>query len=192
VENLVSNILSRLATTRKPLIVGAIAALVVLAVAGSVIAAASPANRLLPKPHGDAEVQQALAAARVHPRPKTAPAARPVPQPPPTRRAGIVEMRQGPFPATEFAVRNFWQGQVGASWLLVYAGAKRNSDGLADQAAVRVYDETPDLHMTLVGTFPVNNGSRAVKIAGVNGNLVELQLDGESRAFFDLLTHQYR
>jgi hypothetical protein len=168
-----------------------IAALIVVVGGESVIASAAPVGALLPKPQADLAVQQALAAARAHPRPKPVVPVRPVPQPAPARPAGILEMRQGPFPATEFTVRNVWQGPIGAGWLLVYAGARRGAPGGADQAAVRVYSETPDLHMTLIGTFPASNASGAVRIAGASGTRIQLQTDTGSTLAFDLLTDQY-
>jgi hypothetical protein len=179
-------------TGRKSLIVGAGCAILLLAVAGGAVAVAAPPQKLLPKPNGDAQVQQALATARRHPRPKTAPAARPVPQPPPVRPVGIVEMRQGPFPATDFAVKNLWRGQVGTSWLLVYAGTERGRAGAPDRAAIRVFAETPDLHTTLIGTFPVKNEAQAVRVARASGNIVELQTEGGSKVSFDLLTRQFK
>src|SRR5215469_5547194 len=94
VENPVRNILSHLATSRKSLIASAGCAIFLLALAGGAIAVAAPPQKLLPKPQGDAQVQQALAAARAHPRPKTAAVARPATQHLPARQAGVVEMRQ--------------------------------------------------------------------------------------------------
>jgi hypothetical protein len=183
---------SRLSTSRKSVIVGASCAILLVALAGGAIAAAAPPEKLLPKPHGDSRVQQALASARTHPRPKTARVALAAPPSPPARRAGIVEMRQGPFPATDFTVRNLWRGPVGTSWLLVYAGTERGRSGAADRAAVRVFTETPDLHMTLIGTFPMRNGARALRVAGARGNVVELQTERGSKVSFDLLTHQFK
>src|SRR5436190_7181291 len=53
-----------------------------------------------------------------HPRLKPAPQAPPH-QPDPTRQAGIDNaMHQGPFSASEFTVRNMWQGPVGTDWVL--------------------------------------------------------------------------
>jgi hypothetical protein len=185
------NIVASVRRSKKLLELASVVALLVLVGGDGVIASAEPAGKLLPKAQADFAVQQTLAAARAHPRQKPGEGGRPAPQPRPARRAGIIEMRQGPFPATEFAVRNVWQGPIGSAWLLVYAGAKRGPGGGADQAAVRVYSETPDLHMTLVGTFPVANQVGSVRIAGANGHRIELQTDNGSRVAFDLLTQQF-
>ena len=168
-----------------------IGAVLVIVGGDSVIASAAPAGKLLPKAQADLTVQQTLAAARAHARAKPGVHVRPIPQPQPVRHAGIIEMRQGPFPATEFTVRNFWQGPIGSDWLLVYAGAKRSPDGGVDRAAVRVYSETPDLYVTLVGTFPVVNAIGAVRIAEASGDRIELQSDKGSKVGFDLLTRQF-
>ena len=189
-----SNTHSHLASRWKVHSTIAICAIVVLVLATSVATAAG-AERLLPKPGGDAQVQQALAAARAHTRPKTqagAAAARPKPQPLPTRKAGVLDMRQGPFSATDFAVQNFWRGQLGASWLLVYAGTRRSPEGAPDQAAIRVYSESPDLRLTLIGTFPLNDGSKAARVSGSNGSMVELQTDGGRKISFDLNARQFK
>jgi hypothetical protein len=166
-----------------------IGACVLLLGAGTAVAAGGQPT-LLPKPEANQRVQQAIATARAHPRPKVT-SARPVSRPLPARRAGTVEMRQGPFPATEFTVRNVWQGQVGDAWLVVYAGAKRQGASGPDQPAVRVYSETPDLHLTLIGTFPVTGAAGPVRVAGASGNLIDVQTDTGAHASFNALTHRF-
>ena len=37
-----------------------------------------------------------------------------------------------------------------------------------------MYSESPDQHLTLIGTFPLNNGSKAARVSGANANVVEL------------------
>ncbi len=54
-------------------------------------------------------IQQLLDAGRAHLRPKPTTPQVPSPQPAPTLHAGIINMQQGPFGGSLFAVNNFWQ-----------------------------------------------------------------------------------
>ena len=142
----------------------------------------------------DEQQQQALAQARFHPRPKL-PAAglAPVSQPPPQRHAGIVAMRQGPFLSTTFAVRNFWQGPVGSDWVLVYAGATRDSpNGPPTRGALRIYSETADMRLSQIGTFAAAPGTGPLTITAASGNLLQLRTDRGVSLSFNLQTHQYQ
>jgi hypothetical protein len=49
---------------------------------------------------------------------------------------GIVDQRQGPFSATQFAVGNLYRAHVGNRWLFVFAGATKAPDGQAQQSAL--------------------------------------------------------
>ncbi|MEO7020382.1 MAG: hypothetical protein ABI234_09560 [Ktedonobacteraceae bacterium] len=118
-----------------------------------------------------------------------------VAQPAPDRRAGIINMHQGPFLTSTFTVRNFWQGQVGNDWVLVYSGAKTKSDGKAGSGGLVLYTETAnaqggfDLHP--LGTFLAPNGTTALTIAAANGNRLQLSSASGANLTFDLVTHQF-
>lgn len=142
------------------------------------------------------QVQQQveMAEAQAHARPKPTPHAPPL-QPAPTRQAGIANMHQGPFPASQFVVRNFWQGPVGSEWYLVYAGARVNPNGSAGQGALVLYTEKPTsdggFDINSIGTYPAPHGDRALTITAVNGHSMQLRTDTGSTLVFDLQTKQY-
>jgi hypothetical protein len=142
----------------------------------------------------EAQEQQQIAAAQVHAPAKVA-AQAPAAQAAPARQAGIVDMHQGPFAATVFTVRNFWQGPVGANWLLVYAGATRNPDGSTGAGAVRVYTEsatsTGDYALHLLGTYAAPRGG-PLTITAVSGNLMTLRAATGATLVFNLATTSYR
>lgn len=137
--------------------------------------------------------QQALAQARLHPRPKVPSAGlAPAAQPAPTRQAGIIAMRQGPFPATSFLVRNVWQGPIGSEWILVYAGAERNPTSDAQPSgALRLYTESADMHLSQIGTFLAPAGTGPLTITGVTGDVLSARSDSGAMLSFDLQTHQF-
>ena len=132
-------------------------------------------------------IQQLLNAGRAHLRPKPTTPQVPSPQPAPTLHAGIINMQQGPFGGSLFAMNNFWQGPVGSNWELVYAGAERNPDGSVKQGALKLY--TKDL--TPIGTYPAPSGAGALTIIAVKGSLMQLRTDTGSTLVFNLQTNQY-
>lgn len=139
------------------------------------------------------EQQRALAQARLQPRPKR-PAAGvpPAAQAPPRRQAGIVAMRQGPFPPSTFTVRDFWQGPVGSDWILVYAGAARDSPlGAPARGALRLYSETAGLHLTEIGTFLAPTGTGPLTVTASNGVMLRLRTDDGATLWFNLETRQF-
>lgn len=107
--------------------------------------------------------------------------------------SGILNMHQGPFPATEFTVSNFWQGPVGAKWLLVYAGAVRHSDGSLS-AAVRLYSETPSsdggFDLSELGTVALPKAA-VLTIENVTGNDLTLRATDGSSEHFDLSARRF-
>jgi hypothetical protein len=144
-------------------------------------------------------MQQEMAAARVNPRPKLAlQAAQPPPHTPDQpRQAGIDNgMHQGPFSATEFTVRNFWQGPVGTGWVLVYAGATTGIDGNAAQGALRLYSEPTDTYgdyqLVPLGIYPAPTGDADLTITGVSGAVLSLSTASGRTLSFNLLTDQYQ
>jgi len=141
-------------------------------------------------------LQQEMAAARAHARPKPAPQA-PSHQPDSARHAGIDnDMHQGPFSATAFTVRNFWQGPVGLDWVLVYAGAKREAANDTAQGALRLYNEPTDAdgvyHLVPVGTYLAPNGDGALTVTAANGDVLQLRTEGGGVLSFNLQTRQYQ
>ena len=114
----------------------------------------------------------------------------------PVRQAGITNMRQGPFPASVFTTRNFWQGPVGDDWVLAYAGAKTNQDGTVGPGGLTLYTETAntrggfDLH--LLGIFLVPNATTALTITAAPGTILQLSSESGAHLVFDLVTHQFQ
>lgn len=137
--------------------------------------------------------QAALAVAqakRVPKAPEVAPAVGAIPEP--TRSAGIVAMRQGPFSPATFLVRNLWQGPIGSDWLLAYAGAVPAAGGSAPRGALRVYTESTDARLTMMGTFPAPAGVGPLTITAAAGDLLELRADDGTTLSFSLGTKLYR
>jgi hypothetical protein len=157
-----------------------------------------PATSLPPAKAQEWErLQQEMVAARAHLRPKPASQA-PSHIPDPQRHAGIDDaMHQGPFSATDFTVRNFWQGPVGPNWVLVYAGAKRESAGsAAAQGALRLYNEPTDAngdyHLVPIGTYLAPGTASALTITAVHADVLSLRTAAGSTLSFNLQTHQYQ
>jgi hypothetical protein len=144
--------------------------------------------------------QARMAEARLHapPKPSSPQSAGPAHTPDPERHAGIDnDMHQGPFPAMEFAVRNFWQGPVGPNWVLVYAGAKLDVvDGRTRQGALRLYSATRNAYGVFeerpLGTFLAPSGTGDLTITAANGGVLQLRTASGATLSFDLTTHQYQ
>lgn len=174
-----------------------IGGMVLLLGAGSALATSPTAGWPAAKAQLYQREQQEMAAARAHPRPKP-PMHSVIPshQVDPPRHAGIDDMRQGPFSALEFTVRNFWQGPIGSDWMLVYAGAKRGANGSAGGGALRLYNEpinaNGDYTLQEIGTFAAPAGTGALKIIAVKGDTMQLSTGGGKTISFDLRTHRYQ
>jgi hypothetical protein len=142
----------------------------------------------------ESQEQEQIAAARAHAQAKVAPQL-PAASSAPSRQAGIVAMQQGPFSPLEFTVRNFWQGPVGANWLLVYAGATRNADGSLAAGALRIYTETAtssgDYALHQVGVYAAPRGG-ALTIVAATGNILTLHAASGATLSFDLTTNSYQ
>lgn len=114
----------------------------------------------------------------------------------PARQAGITNMRQGPFPASVFTTRNFWQGPVGNDWVLAYAGAKTRSDGTVGPGGLTLYTEMANTQggfdLRPLGTFLAPNGTAALTITAVDGTILQLSSESGSHLAFDLVTHQFQ
>ena len=140
--------------------------------------------------------QQEIATARAHPRPKPPHPTPPPPQPAPQLQAGIVDTHEGPFPSSEFIVRNGWQGPVGSNWELVYAGASANPlNQNLGPGGLRIYTETATstggLDDNYVGMYPSPNNQSPLTITAVNGSIMQLRTDTGNTLTFNLQTNQY-
>lgn len=141
--------------------------------------------------------QQMLADGRAHTHAKPINQSQaPIVQPTPVRHAGIIQMGQGPFPSSTFAVDNFWQGPVGSDWVLAYAGTKMNANGTAGPGGIVLYTETVnnqggvDLHP--LGTFLAPNGTTALTITAQEGKLLLLRNKAGQQVRFNLTSHQFQ
>jgi hypothetical protein len=109
------------------------------------------------------------------------------------RTAGITDMHQGPFPASSFDVRDFYQGPAQGTWLLVYAGATTNPvDGSVARGALNVYAE-PQVGgpMTFVGTFQAPAGTGALAVTAASGARLTLRTSRGGELTFNLATHRF-
>ncbi len=117
-------------------------------------------------------------------------------QPAPVRHAGIVDLGQGPFSQSSFAVHNFWQGPVGSDWVLAYSGVKMNPDGTNGLGGIVLYNETInnqggfDLHP--LGTFLAPTGTTALVITAQHGNVLLLRSVTGQHLTFNLTNHQFK
>lgn len=118
-------------TTRSGLVIGlAITALLgASACGGGPGVAASPQQGRLASAHKEMPgtyipPKNAPIASKTPPRPLVIPSDPPFVVPLP----GIEDEHSGPFAAMDFTVENRWQGYVGSTWTLVYAGSDRRND----------------------------------------------------------------
>lgn len=102
------------------------------------------------------------------------------------------EMHQGPFPASEFRVSNFYQGPAGTQWYLVYAGATVTADGGTGGGAVRVISESATNTLTMVGTFNAPVAGGALHIVGYQASTLTLATDSGRTVRFALDTLQFK
>lgn len=172
------------------------AGLIIAAMVGSPAQAGRDGSGL---PPAKAAIQQkqlnALRAAPAKPKPATtaamAPQAKTTVQRPAYDQGltpGIVDQRQGPFPAIQFATSNMYRAKVNGRWLFVFAGATRTPDGALATTAVRVYQLTPDGAYTAVGDIvaPVQDGQ--LTVTGASGTAVALHTAHGTALTVDLLT----
>lgn len=110
-----------------------------------------------------------------------------------TRTAGITDMHQGPFSATSFDVRDFYQGPAQGTWLLVYAGGTTNPNtGAVARGALNVYAE-PQVGgaITFVGTFQAPAGTGALAVTAASGDQLTLRSTQGGELTFNLATHTF-
>lgn len=169
------------------------AAIAVVGVGGVAAVAAYAASRNDGVPSAKQQIVDKEAAARASAwrAPKSALSAPRADQVQPPRQAGIVDMHQGPFSGSEFAVRNMWQGPVGGRWLLVYAGGRRGSDGRVTRGGVRVYTEPIDpddgADLTLLGEYDTKTPD-ALAVSAVKGGAASLRTDSGKSLTLSLTT----
>jgi len=72
--------------------------------------------------------------------------------------AGLCLTPQGPFSPVEFTFTNTWQGYVGTTWVVAYAGETGEAGNPAHVPAVRLMSNQFDSHgvrnIQLIGDFP--------------------------------------
>ncbi|HEY8838821.1 MAG TPA: hypothetical protein VIO16_14335 [Dehalococcoidia bacterium] len=184
-------------------LVGAIGGTVLLVAvaAGTVV---TLAGGLSPKAQFAQNIQDQRAAAahaapaRLKPAQPETPA--PYAGPKAVRAQGILDIHQGPVPASEFGVTNQWAGPVNGSgevWYRVFAGAK--APGVSGSGTPAVYVDrstpTPDgygVDISFVGIFTLPGADSALTITAVNGSIVDLQTQAGHVYHFDLSVNQYR
>lgn len=117
----------------------------------------------------------------------------------PSRQAGILDIRQGPVPASVFSVNNEWQGPVngsGNTWLVVWAGSELDGGSAPGAPGVIVHQQSPSADGTgfddrVVGTFTDPAADGPLTITGVQGTLVELQSPSGKSFSFDLASDRF-
>ncbi len=141
--------------------------------------------------------QNAIATAQAHTHtkptnftpPPSAPAATPV--------AGIADLHEGPFPACQFSVNNFWQGPVNGQWELVYAGTQNSNMATCSggRGALAIYSEEMgkygDGPITTIGTFTVPTNATSLTITAVNGNDMTVRTNTGASLTFDMRTNTF-
>lgn len=117
----------------------------------------------------------------------------------PARQQGILDIRQGPVPASEFLVVNSWQGPVsgsGSTWYVVWAGATGSISSAPGSPGIIVHLQTPTadgLGFTdaLVGTFTESKADGPLAIVGVNGTTLTLATPSGRVFHFDLQANRF-
>jgi hypothetical protein len=114
------------------------------------------------------------------------------------RKAGIVQMHQGPFPASEFLVDDFWGGPAPdqSKWLLVYAGKSFTPLGSSSsKAALAIYSEPMNPNnptpMASVGVFVAPDGSSSLRITAASGSRLTVITSAGNSYFFNLASDSY-
>ena len=167
-------------------------------VAGTVVAVtAARADQADPNA-AKAATLSAEAAARAHaPSPPKTPSSPPTSTPEPARTGGILnDFHQGPFPASDFRVNNFWSGPVSGRWLLLYAGGPhpRTDGGPVTQGGLRLYTEPIDPNtgneLTEVGQYLLPGARGSVTITATRGTTAILRDEVGHQLTFDLATHR--
>ena len=141
--------------------------------------------------------QEASATARALPHPTKNPSYTPPtspPQAPPV--AGIENLHEGPFPACQLLVSDFWQGPVNGQWYLVYAGSASASIVTCDHSrgALAIYSEQVgrygDGPITNIGMFTAPSGVTSLTITAVTGHTMTLQTP-TGAITFDLSSNRF-
>jgi hypothetical protein len=191
-------------STRGRLIIG-LAAGVMLAGAGSAIALASspqktplsgPAINQLPAVKAlkmQREMTRMDAAAR-HPFPKSAIHA-PAPQAQPARKSSILALHESPLSSAVLTVNNLWQGRVGNSWILAYAGTFHSSTG-KNVPAIALYSEplnpnAVNQYLHFIGIYQAPQAGLTVTIASAHSGVLHLKGDHGSSVTFKVATREF-
>lgn len=116
------------------------------------------------------------------------------------RAEGILDVHQGPVPASEFAVTNQWAGAVNGSgdvWYRVFAGAYAPGQSGSGTPAVYVDTSTPtsdgySVDIKFVGIYTLPAADSWLTITAVNGSVIDLKTESGRVYHFDLSTKQFR
>jgi hypothetical protein len=114
---------------------------------------------------------------------------------PPT--GGIIDAQIGPFPEAAFAVQNAWGGEVGGTWLWVYAG-----QGGDENPSVGPYGGVALMSQSMAGLVPGTGFTWLgyVVVPGLDAPLTIVSVDGTSMTLsdpegqtyvFDLASHTF-
>jgi hypothetical protein len=103
---------------------------------------------------------------------------------------GIVNLRQGPFPASVFAGTNMYRTRIGSTWVLAFAGAALDGQG-GQQAALRVYQQPDHGKLALVGVFAAKAASGPLTVLSAQAATITLGTADETTVTFDLVTLRY-
>ena len=111
---------------------------------------------------------------------------------------GIIDMHQGPFGAVDFTVENFWEGYVGSTWTLVYAGSDRlhaTAPPGGGIPAVRLVTETFNSSGLTSSSnfteFQDPSASGPLIITSVSGTVMEFTTPSGDQVHLNLLTHTF-
>lgn len=117
---------------------------------------------------------------------------------PPTRIEGIQKTNQGPFPASDFLVRDFWEAPIGQTWYLVYAGDRPDDPATVSavsQGSLAVYTQgaDPNTEPVFQGFYaaPASSGGGPLTITAASGDVLTVQSDGGQIYTFDVVTHAF-
>lgn len=117
-----------------------------------------------------------------------------------TRAEGILDVHQGPVPASQFGVSNQWSGPVpgsGEVWYRVFAGADAPGQSGSGTPAVYVDTSTPtpdgySFTISFVGIYTAPKADSALTITAVNGSVIDLRTQGGQVYHFNLATKEYQ
>ncbi len=158
------------------------------------IASAAQNSKPLTLAQKEQGVQRLINIGRAHLRPKPTNPQPPPPQAAPTLQAGISNLHQSLL-GSSFALANSWQGPVGSTWELVYAGGNKDPQNNVGPGALVLFTVTANLSggfdIRNIGTYTAPDGARILTIVAVNGDLMQLRTDSGGSLVFNLKTKTF-